>query len=466
MTGAERLAEFATALSLDDIPEDVVEDAKLHLLDVLGCGLAAEGYGLGTEGRVTMAELGGEPQASVIGHREGMPAANAAFANAVACHALDFDDTHAGCTCHISVVVCPAAVAAAEACGASGPELLTAIVAGNEIVARIGMAAPSAFHERGLHPTAVVGIFGATAAVCRLRGLDAPRTTRALGIAGSMGSGLFAYLSDGSATKPIHAGWAAHGAVLAAALAAHGATGPAAVLEDRFGTYAVHAGSEDVDLEPQLADLGERWETSNIAYKPYPACHFIHASLGAVASIVEREALAPGDIAEIVAVVPHPNYVQTVLEPVEDKVAPRTSYEAKFSLQYSAAAMVVHGRVGLESYEEAAIRDREVLDVAQRVTHELAHFATYPQALPGGARVRTTDGRELVELVPYQLGCAENPMSADDVRAKFRGNASRALGDDAVGALEGAVLGLDDLPGVEGAFAVLGEASARQPAAA
>ena len=328
------------------------------------------------------------------------------------------------------------------------------------------MAAPSAFHERGLHPTAVVGIFGATAAVCRLRGLDAARTTRALGIAGSMGSGLFAYLSDGSATKPIHAGWAAHGAVLAAALAAHGATGPAAVLEDRFGTYAVHAGREDVDLEPQLADLGERWETSSIAYKPYPACHFIHASLGAVASIVEREALAPGDIAEIVAVVPHPNYVQTVLEPVEDKVAPRTSYEAKFSLQYSAAAMVVHGRVGLESYEEAAIRDREVRDVAQRVTYELADFATYPQALPGGARVRTTDGRELEEVVPYQLGCAQNPMSADDVRAKFRGNASRALGDDAVGAIEAAVLGLDDLAGVEGAFAVLGEASARQPAAA
>jgi 2-methylcitrate dehydratase PrpD len=460
-TPAGRFAEFAASLSFDDIPAHVVEDAKLHLLDVLGCGLAAEGYGAGTEGREVMLELGGEGQASVIGHPPGLPAANAAFANAVSCHALDFDDTHAGCTCHVSVVVCPAALAAAQASGSSGRELLTAIVAGNEIVARIGMAAPSAFHKRGVHPTAVVGIFGATAAACRLRGLDAAATTRALGIAGSLGSGLFAYLSDGSATKPIHAGWAAHGGVIAAALAAHGATGPAAVLEDRFGTYAVFADLQDVDLEPQLADLGARWETVNIAYKPFPACHFIHASLSAVKKIVDAQSLAADDIEQIVALVPHYNYVQTVLEPAEDKVAPRTSYEAKFSFQYSAGAMVVRGRVGLDSYEEGAIGDPEVLDVARRVTNELADFPTYPEALPGGARIRTTDGREFEELLPYQLGSAENPMSADDVCAKFRGNASRALDEGAAAQLERAVLSLDEQEDVSGSFGVMGEASAR-----
>ena len=465
MAAAARFAEFATSLSFDEIPPPVVEAAKLHLLDVLGCGIAAEALQTGTEGRSTMVALGGHGQASVIGYDAGLPGPNAAFANAVVCHALDFDDTHAGSCCHVSVVVCPAAIAAAEARGAHGRELVAAVVAGSEIVTRIGMATPGAFHARGVHPTAVAGIFGATGAVSRLLGLDAATATNALGIAGSMGSGIFEYLADGSATKPVHAGWAAHGGYVAATLAAHGTTGPATVLEGRFGTYAVHAGVGEVDLEPQLADLGERWETPNVAFKPYPACHFTHASVEAARQIAAAEDLDPDEIAEVVVVVAHPNYVQTVLEPVEDKIAPRTSYDAKFSLQYSVAAMLVHGRVGLDTYDETAIADPRVLELAKRVAYEVKDYGSYPEALPGGARVRTRDGRTFEIDLHHQLGSPENPMPAEQIRDKFRANAARGLPDAAVEAIEAGVLSLDACDDVRGVFAALGAARPREPIA-
>ena len=451
-TAAERLAGFASALRHEDLPGEVVEAAKLHLLDTLGCGLAADAVGEATHARAAAAELGGEGEASVIGLPRRLPAASAAFANATLCHGLDFDDTHSDSICHVSVVVCPAGVASAEAAGSSGRDLVAAIVAGNEIVTRLGMAASGAFHRRGFHPTAVCGIFGAAAAAGRLSGLDERGLVNALGIAGSMASGLFAYLEDGSATKPIHPGWAAHGAIVAGLLAAHGATGPAAVLEGRFGLFHAYVDRRDVDLEPQLADLGGRWETLRIAYKPYPACHFMHGSLGATESLVAD--VDPEEVEEIVVTIPEAG-VALVLEPAAAKVAPRTEYEAKFSLQYSTAAMLCRGGVGVSDYVDDAIADPRVLALAGKVRYETREYPSYPQAFPGGVRVRLTDGRTLEADLPHQKGSPENPFSPDDVVAKFRDNASLALDDAAVEALERGVLGLDEQDDARSAFAVL-----------
>jgi 2-methylcitrate dehydratase PrpD len=447
MTAAERFAAWALALDLDDVPRAVVDAAKLHLLDVLGCGLAAHGLEIGAEGRTAMAELGGEPEASVIGLDTGLPAANAAFANAMLCHGLDFDDTHSDSVSHVSTVVVPASLAAAEARGSTGRELLTAIVAGNEIVTRVGMARPGAFHARGFHPTAICGIFGATAAAAHLRRLEPADAASALGIAGSMASGLFAYLDDGTATKPVHPGWAAHGALLAARLAELGAEGPPGVLEGRFGVFHAFVG-ERIDLEPQLADLGAQWETPRIAFKPYPACHFVHGSLGATESLLEG--LDPDEIEDVVVTVPEPG-VSLVLEPAAAKVAPRTDYEGKFSLQYSTAAMIVHGRVGLGTYTPEALADPRVLGLARRVRYETKEYASYPAAFPGGVLIRLRDGRTLEADMPHQLGAPENPMSEAQVREKFRENA--ALVGGGFERLEETVLALEDAPDVRGLLA-------------
>jgi 2-methylcitrate dehydratase PrpD len=440
---AQRLAEWTGALAYEDIPADVVETAKLHLLDTIGCGLAAHALGVATEGRTAMAELGGAEQASVIGLDGALPAPNAAFANAMLCHGLDFDDTHSDSVAHVSVVVCPASLAAGEAAGAGGREVLAAIVGGNEVVTRVGMAASGQFHARGFHPTAVCGIFGAATAACRLAGAPTEATASALGIAGSFAGGLFAYLDDATPTKPMHPAWAAHGGLLAARLASLGAEGPSGVFENRFGVYYAFVGATggEVDLGAQLEDLGERWETLRIAYKPYPACHYIHGSLGATSGLASE--VEADEVDEVVVTVPEAA-VALVLEPVAPKQAPRSEYEAKFSLQYSTAAMLVHGRVGVRTYSEEEIGDPRVLALAGKVRYEVREYPSYPAAFPGGVRIRLRDGRVLEADAPYQLGGPENPMSADDVRAKFRGNAALALDDAALAALEEAVLTLEE----------------------
>jgi 2-methylcitrate dehydratase PrpD len=457
VTAAQRLAEWTTGLVLDEVPPEVAEAAKLHLLDTLGCGLAAAALGIATEGRETMAELGGGDQATVIGGT-GLPAPNAAFANAMLCHGLDFDDTHSDSIAHVSVVTCPASLAVAEAGAASGRGALAAIVAANEVVTRVGMAASGRFHARGFHPTAVCGIFGATAAAARLGGLDSGRAASALGIAGSLASGVFAYLEDGTATKPIHPAWAAHGGLVAARLAAHGAEGPPSIFEGKFGLYHAFlgAGKGEIDLDAQLADLGSRWETPRIAYKPYPACHFMHGAVGATAEAAGG--LSPADIEEIVVTVPAAG-VDLVLEPTATKVAPRTTYEAKFSLQYSTAAMIVHGRCGVTTYADEAIRDPRVLELAQRVRYETKDYPTYPAAFPGGVRITTRDGRTLEADLPHQRGGPENPMTPAEVREKYRENAGLALEAEAVEALEEALLTLEEQDDLRAALAPLATAA-------
>jgi 2-methylcitrate dehydratase PrpD len=455
-TAAETIAAWATGLTLDDVPGDVVEHAKLHVLDALGCGLAAHASGLAGEGRAAMLEQGGRSQATVIGLTEGLPAANAAFANAMLCHGLDFDDTHSESVSHISAVVTPAALAAAEERGATGREALAAIVAGNEVVCRVGMAAPGQFHERGFHPTAICGVFGGTAAVARLTGLDARTTTRALGIAGSFAAGIFAYLADGTPTKPMHPAWAAHGAHLAAALARHGAVGPQSVLEGKFGLYHAFLAAEEgeIDIAAQVADLGARWETPRIAYKPYPVCHLMHGSLGAAADALAGRLLDADEIAEVVVTVPEAG-VALVLEPVADKVAPRSEYEGKFSLQYSVASQLVRGHVAVADFTDEAIADPEVLAVARKVRYEVRDYPTYPRAFPGGARVTLASGETFDADLAYQRGGPENPMTPDEVRAKFRDNAGLVLAGPLLETLEEAVLTLDEQDDVSGALSPL-----------
>ena len=445
MTAAETIASFATSITLEDVPESVAEHAKLHVLDALGCGLAAHATGNGIEGRAVMHELGGKGQATVIGSAERLPAANAAFANAMICHGLDFDDTHSDSGSHVSTVIAPAAFAAAELYGAGGSDVLAAIVAGNEVVCRIGMAAPGAFHERGFHPTAICGVFGATAAVSRLAGFDAETATRALGIAGSMASGIFAYLADGTPTKPIHPGWAAHGAHIATRLAHHGAAGPWSVFDAQFGIYHAYLGIEpgSSGLAEQLADLGSRWETPRIAYKPFPICHFTHGAVGAAVDAVAGRTFRPDEIAEIVVSVPDA-WVPIVLEPAAEKMTPRSEYEGKFSLQYAVASMLVRGHVGVSDFTGAAIADPAVLAVAAKVSHEPRAFATYPEAFPGAARIVLASGETLECALPYQKGAPENPWSAHDVRAKFNLNAELALPAGRAAALAEAMLSLDD----------------------
>jgi 2-methylcitrate dehydratase PrpD len=449
---AQELAAWTSSLDLADVPAEVRAVARDHILDALGCGLAALGVGEALAG-LAVAEDAGSGPASAIGRADRVPAAAAALANGMLCHGLDFDDTHEASIAHVATVVVPAAIAVAEAVGATGAQTLAAIVAATETVTRIGMAAPEGFHRRGFHPTGVCGVFGATVAACRLRGMDAETTTRALGLAGSMASGIFEYLADGSPTKPFHAGWAAQAGVQAAALAAAGARGPSTVLEGRYGLLATHV---DVahDMGAQIADLGERWESPLVAIKPYPACHWIHAAVDA--AVEATGDLAPGEIDRIVVRIPEVGE-PIVLEPLAQKRTPVTEYDAKFSLPWCVAARIVHGRLDVRSFV-GDIADPAVLALAAKVEYE-PWQGDFASVFAGGARVEARGtSRAVVNDAPR--GAPGNPMTHDDIVAKFTANATLSLPAEAAGRIAAAVDGLDDAADVAAITADLRSAAA------
>jgi 2-methylcitrate dehydratase PrpD len=444
MTAAERIAEWSLGLELDDVPNDVQDHAKLHVLDTLGCGLAAHGLGVATEGRAAMIEQGGAPESSVIGSCKCLPASAAAFANAILCHAVDFDDSHSDSICKPSTVSFPTALAIAEATRCGGGEALVGTIVANEITTRLGTAASGAFHARGFHPTAICGIFGATAATARLRRLPTHEAANAIGIAGSFAAGILACLDEGTATKPIHAGWAAHGGILAAQLAALGAEGPRSVIEGRHGLYSTFLGTaaDEIDVERELDDLGLRWETPRIAYKPYPACHFSHGVLGAAVQAAGGRQLEAGEVDDVVVAIPAAG-ISLVLEPIEERRAPRSPYDAQFSLPYSVASILARGRLGLDDFTYEAIADPAVLAIAGKVKYETREFSTYPRAFPGSIRIRLRTGETLEAEVEHQAGSPENPLEPPDVRAKFRRNAALALDELALDRLEATISALE-----------------------
>lgn len=447
-TVSQRLARFVACLDLDHLPASVRRAAALHALDTVGCGVAA--FALREAPYVSAAaeEAAVSGGCTAIGSKAGLPATEAAMINGTLSHALDFDDTHPDSVVHVSAAVTPAALAAAEAHSASGAEVLAAIVAGNEVSVRVGAAAGGVFHKRGFHPTGIAGVFGATAAACRIRGLDVDRTAHALGIAGSMASGLLEFLADGAETKRLHPGWAAQAGLAAARLAAHGATGPASVFEGRRGYYAAYAhgfaGAKE-RLKELAETLGSVWETLRLAIKPYPACHYVHAPVDALRQILAERPLKPSEVDSITAYSDETG-VGLVLEPTVDKLRPRTPYDAKFSLPYCLGTLLVRGKVDVTSFLASAVGDEEVLALTPKVGYELKQYAPRPDAFGGGVTVRTTDGRTYTAELRHQRGSTENPLSDEEILEKFRSNAALGLAGDDVAAIERGVLELGERP--------------------
>jgi 2-methylcitrate dehydratase PrpD len=424
-TAAGQLAEFTAGLTFDALPADVVEAAKCKLLDAYGCGMAA--VALGECAPVLRWAGAAERDDGVLVARDERDATTTALATGTLIHALDFDDTHPEALCHVTAVVGTAAVATGQALGSSGADVLVAQVAGSEAVARLGSVASGDWHERGIHPTAACGVFGATLAAGRLMGLDADTLERALGLAGSTSSGLFEYLADGSQTKPFHAGWAAHAGIVAAQLAGAGLRGPTTVIEGRFGLFgALLAQDRALDVHAQLADLGERWETLRISIKPYPTCHLTHAAIEAGLGLA-ADGVAAADVERIRLTVP-PAAVPIVLEPRAPKLRPRTAYDAKFSLPYTVAAALVDGRVDLRTFSAEQLGAPDILKLAactefavERRAADLPFFTLTEVHLRDGG-VRRVD-------IPRPPGTPGRAIERAGVLEKFVANAKLAIAD-------------------------------------
>ncbi|BCJ62432.1 MmgE/PrpD family protein [Micromonospora endophytica] len=450
-TLGQRLAAFAVDTSAADLPAEVVGSVRQRVLDVLGLCVAA--YPLPTSQAVLayVREQGGRGQAQAIGLETPVPAALAAFANGVLAHSLDYDDTHLPSVLHPSASVVPAALAAAEASGASGRETVAAIAVGIEVCVRLGMAGydraagNSVFFEHGQHATSICGTLGGAVAAARLFGLDAGQTLDSLGVAASMAAGLIEANRTGGTVKRIHCGWAAHSAVTAASLARHGITGPPTVLEGRFGFFQAFLRGE-FDPAEVVDGLGTNWAVPDIFFKPYPANHFTHAAIDAAIALRER-GLRVEEIDTITLGVPTP-VIRTIGAPLERKQAPRTGYEAQFSGPYAVVAGLYGGGVlgvGPDDFTDALAvdPDRRSLMARVQVVPDDRCDAIFPYQFPAVLRVRTRDGQVWTEEVLANRGGPQRPLSADELARKFHHNVAGRLAADVANQVEQEIDRLD-----------------------
>lgn len=421
-TLAGALVDFALGLSFDRLPVDVVRVAKLHLADGVGVSLAGVVHDFARPALELCDDVGGNPQATVWATGRRTSASMAALTNGILMHGLDFDDTHTSAIVHPTAVIGPTVLAVGEKVGASGNEVLTAAVAGYESFIRLGLAAPGQFHARGFHATAVCGAFASAIAAARLLGLDAERATNAVAIAGSQAAGIHEFSVDyGSWMKRLHAGWAAHAGVIAAQLAGSGFSGPATVLEGSWGFFNTHLGKGNWDPDAVTAGLGDRWETVNLAFKPYPSCHLTHAFIDAALEL--RSGVRLEDVVSIKCLVSD-GMRPFICDPWQLKQAPDNDYAAKFSLPFCVASMLVNGRVNIDTFGDAGRRQPEVLALARKSSYGVDPDSAYPLGFPGWVIITTVDGREHSVRLESSRGTPAWPMTDEEVRAKFNENAS------------------------------------------
>jgi 2-methylcitrate dehydratase PrpD len=442
-TLSEELARFALGLSYEQIPAAVRDRAKHLILDSVGIALASTKYPFASVSFAALEELG-TGTSPVIGIGRKLALRDAVLMNGILVHGLDFDDTHSRGVIHATSSSFPCALALTDRDDKDGKALLVAYVAAVEVATRLGAVAKGGLHQVGFHPTGLIGAFGCTLAAARILRLDADQATMAQGITLSMASGSLEFLEDGSWTKRMHPGWAGVVGITAATLARQGFVGPRGAYDGRFGLYASHLGKyfEQADLGLATENLGRSWQINEVAVKPIPACHFIHAAADAAALLRREHGLTAKDIRRVRVLVPQ-EVVKTVCEPVANKRNPANSYDAQFSIPYIVATGLLKGRFTLAELEDSALNDRTVLDLAARVDYEIDQTSTFPRHYTGEVIVETTDGRTFRHREGVNRGCADRPLSNDEVVAKFFDNADRAVPRAAAERIRDAVLDFD-----------------------
>lgn len=414
------LARFCAELSYQQIPAQVVERMKLSLLDSIGVCLHGVTLPWTRHVQAMVEAEGAQPQASIYGSGKKTSVANAVLVNSTAGHAFELDDIHKESIIHPGSLALPVALGFAEAQSAqraaSGRDLITAMVAGYEVGARVGNAATVRLLLNGFHPQGTSGAFTAAASATRMLGMDAHQTLHAFGIVGSQAGGLMA-AQEGAMVKRFHSGRAAQSGVYSALLAQRGFTGIEDVLEAAYGGYLV-THSDQPAPEKLTAGLGSTWETLNVGYKPYAAVTSIHTALDALAEIMRANKLKADDIASVEAALSQATYVHCAWEYKAQGVT-----AAQMNLYYGMAMIALDGTAFVDQYREERLNDPRVLDFIKRVSARIdPEIEAMGAAFRHAARVvvRTRDGRSFKGELLNRRGSAENPLKPEDIDYKFR----------------------------------------------
>lgn len=443
---ARALATFCADLSWDGLPSGARERTAELVLDLIGVAVRGS---VAESSRAVLDFVRTQPagNATVLGAsllsagdtlRSG--AAWAALANGAAAHATEMDDVTTESSLHPGAAVIPAALAVAEERAASGARALEAIVAGYEVTMRVGNALGAASaYSRGFHPTGVAGVFGAAVAAGKLIGLDTAGLERAIGIAGTMASGSLEFLADGSWTKRLDPGWAAHGGIVAAGLSASGFTGPATALDGEHGLLRGYTDAPDPErLTEGLGD--DELQVMRVSIKPYGCCRYSHGLIDAVLAlrrehfaVASRGGAAGADDTTGAIAKARPEDVERIrlgvlsggwgliAEDIERKRDPRNVVDAQFSAPYAAAVALVRGRAGLAEFTPDAMADPRIRALMSRTDcfRDPSLDAEYPRRWPALVEIRLRDGQVLRKRIEHALGEPEDPVPREALVERF-----------------------------------------------
>ena len=429
------LCAFLARFTIDEMPAAAVHAARRGVLDWIGCALAGSGHPTIDTLVSVLEEVGGRPQATVLGRNLKLGLIDAPIANGQMGHVLDYDDTHmGGVVLHASSPILSALFALADRGAVSGATLVLAYAAGFEAGVRTGQASPG-HHNGGWHLTGTLGSVAAGVAAGKLLGLDENQLVHAIGIAATQAAGM--QQNRGTMCKSFHAGKAGSNGLLAGLLAERGFDSSDEIIEGKKGFCRIY--SDVVAPERVLDGLGERWEITNNGHKPYACGVVLHPAIDAM---VELGATMSADAAAVesidLRVHPHAVTITGVIEP-------KTGLQSKFSIYHSAAVAFLDGTAGIAQYSDARALAPEVVALRQKVEVSVDESLQTDQAR---ATVVLASGARHEAAVAHASGTVANPMSDAAMEAKFIANTEPVIGAARAGQVRDLVWRVETLPDV------------------
>jgi 2-methylcitrate dehydratase PrpD len=409
-----KLAQYASQLRYEDLPPDVVQIAKNSIADTFA--IMAFGAALPWSRMIAdyARENGSGGRSRILGTSDCVHPPAAALCNGSFAHAFEMDNlTKPNSGSHPGATVFSSTLALAQAKGSGGRDLLTAYLAGAEVMIRIGQATRHSNEKHGYHAPGTTGPFGAAAGCARLLGLDAAQTSNAIGIAASTAAGIleFAKSGTGAMVKRLHMGRAGESGVLAASLAARGFTGPATALEGEFGFLKVFC--REHDMEALVRGLGETYVSRTILTKRY-ACHITaHTAVDSAIALRQAHGFKPRDI-ESMTVAGTERMLRANNIP-----RPKDLMMSQYSIPYCVALSTFHNPMDPDSFNESTAGDPEILDLSARTTMVLAPAPDNQGDLTTTLTVKLKDGRSFSRRATHFKGTPEEPLSQEELRTKF-----------------------------------------------
>jgi 2-methylcitrate dehydratase PrpD len=415
---AEDFSNWAINLKTKDIPTDVQQVLGFLVKDISGVIIAARNEDYIQSLVKTYSNTG---NTIALGHKNIFDVFSSSIICGTAAHGEDFDDTFEGNPMHVGATMVSVFLSAGQFFKLNGEQILRGIAIGAELICRMALVSPTAMHKQGFHPTAICSVFGAAAGLGVVLGLNSKQLSSALGVAGSMASGIIEYLAEGTWTKRMHPGWAASSGIHAALLGRSDFLGPRTVFEGTHGFFKAFTIKEiEKDFSHLTKDLGTRWECKNLAFKPY-ACGTMAQPFVDCAMQLRDKVNDLSKIKSIKAKVGE-GTVHRLWEPRKEKNKPSTPYSAKFSVPYCVAVTLSKGGAGLEEFNETNIADESILKIANLIEYEIDPNDEYPKNYTGTLILETTDGNIIEAKQPCFRGGKKQPLTKKDFDTKFEKN--------------------------------------------